>query len=408
MSKQSVTTNNGFLTPHQTLAFAFGATFVTAIFVVAFAMPNPSPFSYMVFRIILAIAAAGVTAVIPGLLHVKLGKAIVGSGSLAVFVIVYFCSTASLTGVNVQTAAEAQIAKPIVRSAATYDVIQRLSRPFRPSSTLPDMVVRNADQLLVPGVLDQRYGTVSIVGVLAFVPAKATLVANEVLGHGQGGLKGSDFSVVARRIANITVDARSTLPNSAKANLHIYAKTVENTHIDMRGMPGRDGADGKDGAPGYDGLPGKHGSCAGLGGYDGARAGSDGGDGENGADGKPGQDGGAGGNFTLMAIAHPIASAFQLDGGAPGKPGNGGKGGQFGKGGRGGDGCSGLGGTQPSRPAGHDGREGRVGATGAPGRKGPAGEYQLVLVPTFDAIEQMLRIQPNRLLHESLAKVVWP
>ena len=67
--------------------FAFGATFVTALLVRAVVFPEPTPFQYTVFRIVLALAAAGIAAF----------KTIVrAGGALAVFVIVYFFSPAGL------------------------------------------------------------------------------------------------------------------------------------------------------------------------------------------------------------------------------------------------------------------------------------------------------------------------
>jgi len=78
------------------LAFGFGVVFVAAILVIALAIPNPTDFQYNVFRIILALAAGGVAAVIPGILNVNLSRFITASGALAVFVVVYFYSPAKL------------------------------------------------------------------------------------------------------------------------------------------------------------------------------------------------------------------------------------------------------------------------------------------------------------------------
>ena len=82
------------------LAFAFGVIFLAAILAIAVLLPNPTPQQFMIFRIVIAVAAAGVAAVIPGLLAVNLsaGKklAIRAGGALAVLVIVYFFSPAGL------------------------------------------------------------------------------------------------------------------------------------------------------------------------------------------------------------------------------------------------------------------------------------------------------------------------
>ena len=78
------------------LAFAFGVVFVTAMVVLAMFYPNPTPYQYTVFRIVLALACAGVAAVIPGLLNVNLGTFAKAAGALAVFLIVFFYSPAQI------------------------------------------------------------------------------------------------------------------------------------------------------------------------------------------------------------------------------------------------------------------------------------------------------------------------
>ena len=69
--------------------FAFGVVFVVVILVMAVAFPQPSTFQYTTFRVVLALAAAGVVAFVPGFLHVKLGSWLRAGGALAVFVVVY-------------------------------------------------------------------------------------------------------------------------------------------------------------------------------------------------------------------------------------------------------------------------------------------------------------------------------
>jgi hypothetical protein len=71
---------------------------VAVLIVVAIAVPNPTGFQYTVFRIVLALAAGGVAAMIPGFLQVKVSTFIRAGGALAVFVIVYFYSPAALVG----------------------------------------------------------------------------------------------------------------------------------------------------------------------------------------------------------------------------------------------------------------------------------------------------------------------
>jgi hypothetical protein len=84
------------------LAFAFGVVFLVAILVLVIAFPSPTKAQYEIFRIVIALAAGGVAAVMPGLLTLRMQLsltakqklAIQAGGALAVFVIVYFYSPA--------------------------------------------------------------------------------------------------------------------------------------------------------------------------------------------------------------------------------------------------------------------------------------------------------------------------
>lgn len=77
-------------------AGGFGLIFITAMIVLAIRFPYPAPFQYMTFRVILALAAAGIAPFIPGLLEVQVSNAVKAGGAIGVFVIVYFFSPARL------------------------------------------------------------------------------------------------------------------------------------------------------------------------------------------------------------------------------------------------------------------------------------------------------------------------
>ena len=83
-------------TLQQKLAITFGITFVVALGLLALLVPYPTPFQYLVFRVVLALAAAGVAAMIPGFLEVRIPKLLRAGGALAVFVVVYFYNPATL------------------------------------------------------------------------------------------------------------------------------------------------------------------------------------------------------------------------------------------------------------------------------------------------------------------------
>src|SRR2546426_10916784 len=76
-------------------AFSFGVAGVIVLILLAIIFPNPTPFQYLVFRIVLALAGAGVGAMIPGILNVEI-PGIKAGGAIAVFVVVFFWNPARL------------------------------------------------------------------------------------------------------------------------------------------------------------------------------------------------------------------------------------------------------------------------------------------------------------------------
>ncbi len=79
------------------LAFIFGVVFVSVMLVVAVFIPNPTPFQQWLFRVVLALAAAGVGAVVPGMINVEWkDPKIRAAGAFALFVIVYLLNPPEL------------------------------------------------------------------------------------------------------------------------------------------------------------------------------------------------------------------------------------------------------------------------------------------------------------------------
>jgi hypothetical protein len=95
------------------LAFAFGCIFVIALLALAIVYPTPTTFQYNIFRVVLALAAAGAISMTPGFLDVTISTFIRAGGALAVFVIVYFYNPASLVA---DSAAVAPPANPPAKS----------------------------------------------------------------------------------------------------------------------------------------------------------------------------------------------------------------------------------------------------------------------------------------------------
>lgn len=77
-----------------------GAALIVVILLLVIFIPCPSATQYFVFRIVIALAAAGLVAVIPGALKINLTNGITASGAIAVFAILYFFDPASVVAAN--------------------------------------------------------------------------------------------------------------------------------------------------------------------------------------------------------------------------------------------------------------------------------------------------------------------
>lgn len=85
---------NGAIDINILLAFVFGVVFLAVMLGFAIGFPNPAPFQIKVFVTALALAAAGVGAVLPGSLNIKYKNTVRASGALALFAIVWFSQPA--------------------------------------------------------------------------------------------------------------------------------------------------------------------------------------------------------------------------------------------------------------------------------------------------------------------------
>lgn len=80
----------------RTAIFVFGVVFLTVLMVLAVWLGNPTPWQYQVFRIVLALASAGIAAMLPGSLHFSVSTWLKAGGALAVFALVLYKSPAAL------------------------------------------------------------------------------------------------------------------------------------------------------------------------------------------------------------------------------------------------------------------------------------------------------------------------
>jgi hypothetical protein len=104
--------------------FAFGVVFVSLLIILAMIFREPSAFQYFIFRTIIALAAAAIAALIPGLLHVQI-PAVRAGGALAVFALVFLFSPASL--VSQAPASSADAAGPPAVERPVTDLGNRIS-----------------------------------------------------------------------------------------------------------------------------------------------------------------------------------------------------------------------------------------------------------------------------------------
>lgn len=80
------------------LSFVFGVVFITVMLIFAVFIPNPSPFAQWVFIIVVALSAAGVGAVVPGILNIEMPYVRAG-GALALFAVIFFMKPAIIDSV---------------------------------------------------------------------------------------------------------------------------------------------------------------------------------------------------------------------------------------------------------------------------------------------------------------------
>jgi len=77
-------------------AVGCGVLFVSLMLVIALAVPNPTATQWFIFRVVLALAAAGIGAVLPGLIVVSVSKFVRAGGAIALFVLVYLSNPPQL------------------------------------------------------------------------------------------------------------------------------------------------------------------------------------------------------------------------------------------------------------------------------------------------------------------------
>jgi len=88
------------LSPEKTALFLFGIFFITVLIILAVAIPKPTDAQWRVFNVVLALVAAAIGTLLPGVLQVKLTPWLRAGGALAVFALVYLVKPAGLVTVD--------------------------------------------------------------------------------------------------------------------------------------------------------------------------------------------------------------------------------------------------------------------------------------------------------------------
>ena len=80
--------------------FLFGVFFLIVMIAMAVAIPTPTALQWRVFGLVLALIAAGIGAVIPGVIRIHVTPWVRGGGAVALFVLVYLFNPAVIVSVD--------------------------------------------------------------------------------------------------------------------------------------------------------------------------------------------------------------------------------------------------------------------------------------------------------------------
>ncbi|MEO6730727.1 MAG: hypothetical protein ABIN01_05885 [Ferruginibacter sp.] len=86
------------------LSIWVGLGLLIVIILLVVLIPCPSQSQYLVFRIVIALAAAGIATIIPGFINLTIPKGITAGGAIALFALIYFFDPASGVAENKCTA----------------------------------------------------------------------------------------------------------------------------------------------------------------------------------------------------------------------------------------------------------------------------------------------------------------
>lgn len=224
------------------VAFIFGVAFIVTMLVLAVFFSRPEPFQYMVFRVTLALAAAGVAAMIPGFISVDINPSaavlIRAGGAVAVFLIVYFFSPAGML-------AEIPWSRIVTASAdalrSLHDLDNAIRRTVGPvsrfdyTSSSKEDAIRQLGELadtqeILPRVR-QSIATLKAVRTSGEADPEETRLADTVLGCGEATLQALGDSAVTpwpgpRELAHLVTLIRTADSPQAQKEVRDEAEKV--------------------------------------------------------------------------------------------------------------------------------------------------------------------------------------
>jgi hypothetical protein len=164
----------------QILVFVFGVIFLVVLLILAWTTKNPTSMQILVFRVVLALAAAGFAAMLPGFISANIPPGIKAGGALAVLVIVFFFDP----GMKLNRVLVSPGDATVTADAGTYDAAE-----------LVDILARSTGRMVVDEALHRQLEgkKVKLPGALKDVKLKVALdqvfqqAGVPVIDHNDGG-----------------------------------------------------------------------------------------------------------------------------------------------------------------------------------------------------------------------------
>jgi hypothetical protein len=184
------------------LAFVFGVIFVIIMLIVAVFDRQPSPLGIVIYRVVLALAAAGIGAVVPGMIVVNVSAIIRAGGALALFVIVYWFKPAGLVAGPRNSASEPRTKTDGIHETSREQLEQittsQKTKLFESMERFKSLHGESKDKVFKP---------IAIKRTIMIEPPNAGLIVNESLIN----LSDKDQFELTRHVTTDAPTAKKTL-----------------------------------------------------------------------------------------------------------------------------------------------------------------------------------------------------